>query len=85
MSETPWWKASNPRPPVPTSEQSAAMAAGVGVVLQVIAEAMVNVYESADGVRAQLRRRGYSEEAAENAAMQHIMLAQQALWQGASQ
>jgi len=80
----PWWKAKDPTPPVPTAEQSAAVASGVGQVLAVIAESMEQVYASADGIRAQMTSRGYSETAAEQAALQQIMLAQNALWQGAS-
>jgi len=80
----PWWKAKNPQPPVPTAEQADAMASGVGQVLVVVAQAMEQVYASADGIRTQMLARGYSETAAEQAALQQIMLAQNAMWQGES-
>lgn len=72
-----------PDAPLPTPEQSAEMAHGVATMLAVINDAMAAVIESANGVRAQMLANDYSEEAAEGAAMQHIILAQQNLWGGA--
>lgn len=78
-----WWQKGE-RPPVPTSDQSAQIASGLGQMMTVIAEAMQPVYDAADGIRNQLLERGYSPTAAEQAAMQHILLAQQAMWAGSA-
>jgi hypothetical protein len=79
-----WWQKGE-APPVPNAEQSGLIVNGVAQMLAVIGEAMSAVFDSAEGIKAEMSRRGYSETAIEHAAMTHISLAQQMLWTGGGQ